>query len=91
MTPDLDDIRATIALMRETGATRLKSEGLEIELGPAPQPPAPEPRPEKPETESLCACGCPTSLHGGAGCLNVCSIERCLTSPQRPAPEEGGP
>lgn len=86
----LDRVRATIALMRETGATRLKTADMEIELGPARvavAAPAPDPKPEKAEPEPLCSCGCPEALHGVAGCLNGCALERCLPSPQKPAPE----
>jgi hypothetical protein len=83
---DLDDVRQAVALMRELGMTKLRSAGMEIELGPAPEVPVPPP---KEEPDPVCACGHPHDEHNASGCLQGCAIETCAGSGQHPQPEEG--
>jgi hypothetical protein len=75
---ELTKVRELVVLMREVGATRVRMEGLEVELGP---PPAPEAqsaeKPDPPESRPRCACGHDWSEHGDGGCLNGCDLARC--------------
>lgn len=74
---DVSVLKGVVDFMRENGIQSLKTQQVELVLGPAPHQHVPKVESKIEKKTRVCACGCPATQHTNSGCMNACKQSVC--------------